>query len=377
MDAGGVRMWPRMSRSELASVFPDGKTVLIPSDGRPLAGYQLALNEIKRNGGGVGGGAGEDDAGDSGSSSGGGFFAALFGSRSNNTTTSAPPPVEVADSRNSRSRTVQPAPAPVPVPLTQMAMADPSAAMPVQRSMAPVPLPSRRPSDIDAAQVPDQNQNQDAAQAQLASADAGPRMIWQAGPNGAAGQMASNIPLPPIRPGSERPGSEDGNQPAPQQVAALDDQAVAPAPTARPVVDPKPPIFADLSQGSEGFMKRNANRQSQRALGFADLTPVTNTARPLRPALIATRFEKQNFVSLSSPVAAARNKQQATLVKPDLGQTASLIAAPSKTVVIRFGVAAYQDLRADKFTGAAVKPLRTASFAPMPDIFTGSIASTN
>jgi hypothetical protein len=146
-----------------------------------------------------------------------------------------------------------------------MAMADPSAAMPVQRSMAPVPLPSRRPSDIDAAQVPDQNQNQDAAQAQLASADAGPRMIWQAGPNGAAGQMASNIPLPPIRPDSERPGSQDGSQPAPQQVASLDDQVVPPAAAARPVVDPKPPIFADLSQGSEGFMKRSSNRQAQRA----------------------------------------------------------------------------------------------------------------
>ena len=47
MDAGGVRMWPRMSRSELASVFPDGKTVLIPADGRPMPGYEVAMNEIR------------------------------------------------------------------------------------------------------------------------------------------------------------------------------------------------------------------------------------------------------------------------------------------------------------------------------------------
>src|SRR5262249_6505916 len=182
-----------------------------------------------------------------------------------------------------------------------------------------------------------------------------------------------------------RPGSEavqpDDSQPAPQQVAALDPPATQPAvdtrANSRPVVEPKPPIFADLSQNSEGFMKRSVSRQTQRALGFADLTPVTNTARPPRPQLIATRFEKQNFASLSAPVSAARNKQQATLIKPDLGQTASLIAPPTKTVVIHFGVSAYQDLRADKFTGAAVRPLRTASFAPMPDIFTGSIASTN
>jgi len=372
MDAGGVRMWPRMSRSELASVFPDGKTVLIPSDGRPMAGYDVALNEIRRNGGAVGGGAGEDDAGDSSASSGGGFFAALFGVRSSNTTTSAPPPsapvpvaVAQADTRSSRNRTLA---VPPPAPLPQMAMAEADVTPP---RLAPVPLPSRRPSDIDAQQA--EPQTPDAAQPQLASADAGPRMVWQAGPNGAPAQMASNIPLPPIRPDSEPV------QPVPQQVAALDPPATQPAVDARtqtkPVVDPKPPIFADLSQNSEGFMKRNANRQSQRALGFADLTPVTNTSRPSRPALIATRFEKQNFVSLSAPVAAARNKQQAQLVKPDLGQTASLITPPSKTVVIRFGVSAYQDLRADKFTGAAVKPLRTASFAPMPDIFTGSIAS--
>ncbi|WP_448950725.1 DUF882 domain-containing protein [Labrys neptuniae] len=347
MDSGGVRMWPRMSRSELASVFPDGKTVLLPADGRPMPGYQLAMNEIRRNGGSAGGGAGEDDATES---SGGGFFAALFGSRPSTPATTSAPPVEVAQAYapapRAATRTPQPAPA-----MQQMAMADELA---VTARRAPVPLPERRPSDIDAAT------------AQLADADTGPRMMWQTGPNGEA---ASNVPLPPLRPGSP----VQDNQPAPVQLASLDNPPAIPA--ARPVLEPKPPVFADLSQGSEGFMKRNANRQPQRALGFADTAPVTNTARPPRPALIATRFEKQNFASLSAPISAARNKQQATLVKPDLRTTASLIAAPSKTVVVRFGVAAYQDLRADKFTGAAVKPLRVASFAPMPDIFTGSIAS--
>ncbi len=42
MDVGSVRHWPRMSRSELMALFPDGKTMYIPSDGKPLSGYQQA-----------------------------------------------------------------------------------------------------------------------------------------------------------------------------------------------------------------------------------------------------------------------------------------------------------------------------------------------
>jgi uncharacterized protein YcbK (DUF882 family) len=51
MDTGGVRMWPRMTHEELARVFPDGRTVHIPSDGKPLPGYALALAEIRKHGG--------------------------------------------------------------------------------------------------------------------------------------------------------------------------------------------------------------------------------------------------------------------------------------------------------------------------------------
>jgi uncharacterized protein YcbK (DUF882 family) len=47
MDTGRVRHWPRMSRSQLAKVFPSGKTLHIPSDGKPLKGYKLALAQAK------------------------------------------------------------------------------------------------------------------------------------------------------------------------------------------------------------------------------------------------------------------------------------------------------------------------------------------
>lgn len=50
LDTGSVRYWPHMSREQLVKIFPHGRTVHIPSDGRPLPGYALALADIERRG---------------------------------------------------------------------------------------------------------------------------------------------------------------------------------------------------------------------------------------------------------------------------------------------------------------------------------------
>ncbi|MEP9389765.1 DUF882 domain-containing protein [Mesorhizobium sp. KR9-304] len=53
LDVGNVRHWPRMSRKELAAVFPNGKTLHVPSDGKPLPGFETALASYetrKKNG---------------------------------------------------------------------------------------------------------------------------------------------------------------------------------------------------------------------------------------------------------------------------------------------------------------------------------------
>ena len=52
MDTGGIRMWPRMTREQLVRVFPDQRTVYVPADGRPLAGYEQALADIRKRGDG-------------------------------------------------------------------------------------------------------------------------------------------------------------------------------------------------------------------------------------------------------------------------------------------------------------------------------------
>ncbi len=42
LDTGGVRHWPKVSREHLVRLFPDEKTVHIPRDGKPLAGFEAA-----------------------------------------------------------------------------------------------------------------------------------------------------------------------------------------------------------------------------------------------------------------------------------------------------------------------------------------------
>ena len=55
LDVGSVRSWPRMTRDQLVRLFPDEKTVHLPADGHPLAGYELAKAEILSGGGAVAG----------------------------------------------------------------------------------------------------------------------------------------------------------------------------------------------------------------------------------------------------------------------------------------------------------------------------------
>ena len=50
LDTGTIRHWPRMTYDQLAKVFPDGRTVHLPSNGQPLPAYELALADAERQG---------------------------------------------------------------------------------------------------------------------------------------------------------------------------------------------------------------------------------------------------------------------------------------------------------------------------------------
>lgn len=80
LDAGSVRHWPRMTHDQLARLFPTGKTVHIPSDGKPLERYAEAEAEIIANGGTVMmAGLGDSEAGTSDKPKTKSLWAMLFG----------------------------------------------------------------------------------------------------------------------------------------------------------------------------------------------------------------------------------------------------------------------------------------------------------
>ena len=81
LDTGSIRHWPRMSHDQLAKVFPDGRTVHVPTDGVPLKNYELAKADIEKRGSG-------DDAASVAKPS---FLAALFKGKSNDEEDEAAP----------------------------------------------------------------------------------------------------------------------------------------------------------------------------------------------------------------------------------------------------------------------------------------------
>ena len=82
LDVGNVRAWPRMSYDQLARLFPDGKTVHLPTNGQPLARYDEARAELDS-------GAAMPSMAQVQSK---GFFATLFGGGGDEEETVAPPP---------------------------------------------------------------------------------------------------------------------------------------------------------------------------------------------------------------------------------------------------------------------------------------------
>ena len=149
IDSGDVRYWPRMNRVALARLFPDGKTVFIPADGQPMAGYDQARAELEARGGEV-----QVASADAGSgAAGGGLFSWLVGARGGG-----------ADDEEEASG-VEAAPtarggrAPVPAPAAaQVASADAPREAPAS-SDAPQPTPAAAAEPSDSADVAAANPN--------------------------------------------------------------------------------------------------------------------------------------------------------------------------------------------------------------------------
>ena len=180
LDVGSVRSWPRMNYDQLASLFPDGKTVHIASNGQVLPGYEAARQEIAARGGVEVPPAQES----------GGFFAWLFGGSGGGAAkedeedrravavaqpgraavpvavAAAPPPQDTVLAYAGNEAAAAPVAlrqpaidpeqlgaAPAPAERKQVASLESDAAEPLQ-AVAALPLPPRRPADLMAYAEP-------------------------------------------------------------------------------------------------------------------------------------------------------------------------------------------------------------------------------
>ena len=235
MDVAGVRAWPRMNRQDLARLFPDGKTVHIPSDGRPLPGYQQALAEYKRR---VASGNTVMIAEEKSSSRPRNFLAMLFGGGDEDEVEDVPEPAQRPSVASPQQAPAAPREQPV-VTASEPVMV---AALPgVDAADAPVPQarPSLRPADNSLAVAlyqPPRNAAEDALQ-QVASGVPVP-----ASPADEFADLASlNVPVPTLlnpRPqaGSAEQGVMTASIDPNAEAMLLADGMAVPVPTARPQV---------------------------------------------------------------------------------------------------------------------------------------------
>ena len=150
MDTGSIRHWPRIARAELAKIFPDGRTVHIPSDGQPMRNYALALADVQRHGGSVAqtsltaarehGVIGEEQAiaAEKPRKS---LLAGLFGGSSTDQDTRSETPAPAPEAASKRPRT----------PLAVASLTPPPKTVPVEHI---VPIPAARPAQQVAVAMP-------------------------------------------------------------------------------------------------------------------------------------------------------------------------------------------------------------------------------
>ncbi len=246
IDSGSIRYWPRMSRDALTRLFPDGKTVFIPSDGQPMPGYEQARAEIEQRGGEVQ------------TASSGGLFAWLFGLRGGGAddaeegggqeavvTTgvgrggrSAGPSVQIADAGpeavakaklNLPTGPAYMSPAPAP-------NAAPSAAPAPKQEVVAALEESNVESDASPDEASPAGKPHDATTA-LSRAPLPPRR-----PSNLQIAALTNIPLPPVRPTDLADASRPKGAPAATPPIRPADLIVATAPDTTGSTGPLPPV---------------------------------------------------------------------------------------------------------------------------------------
>jgi uncharacterized protein YcbK (DUF882 family) len=329
MDTGTVRHWPRMTRDQLVKVFPDGRTVHVPSDGQPLSGYAQALADVEARGnepnavslaaareaGIVTADAGKPKRG---------FLASLFG-RNMQSTDEAEEPQPAATPKRPRAPVVLASAAPVagPKPVA------------VERV---VPLPAARPAALAQA----------APQAQILAA-----------------AMFENRSF-----AMSTVESSD--------LAALTEDAAAPTeqpPFALAAADP----VTTASTAPLAYAAAPLPRPAVRARPMGATMPrLSATERVVAASITTTAFTVPFTPALSGGVHTANSPWlRAAMLTPSVGRVMTatntapapmrplveLFHKPSESLVMTFSADPHLGMTADRFDGRAVVFLATATFA--------------
>ena len=400
LDAGSVRSWPRMGDSQLARLFPDGKTVHIPASGQPLARYEEARAEIAASG------SADVPVSSIGKSK--SFFAALFGGGDDDDGAAAPVRggrrqlaqrgssagiqvaslnTDVGSSNSSGSFFTQEAqrnaggaveaqlPAasvrrgravPVPAAPAADARAAPQIAVALAQIPIPIPIPATPPAAVAEAKPrvlppePVARPDVAATPAPAEPLDVGVALpLPPRRPNALlASLVAANVPLPPARPVALAALAPEPKAVAPDRIASLIGTAASTLPDV-------------ITRGTGP-----AKPVPAAALGYAATDPVAAPASAPRPVIVArpaaimaalakpvfakaaiapAKIDRGSFRSLTSDVFAAEAPASSVLgaAAPPLrsalrSQTASLFADPMPGLAIRFGDGA-GSLPTDKF----------------------------
>ncbi|MCP8938852.1 DUF882 domain-containing protein [Alsobacter sp. SYSU M60028] len=367
LDAGSVRHWPRMTRDQLARVFPDGKTVHIPTDGKPMPRYEEALAEIQANGG-----VAYADAGDSGgffsNRRGKSFFAALFGRGGGDEDEVEDVAPRGRARPGGRTQVASVAPAQLAyAPTAFNGESDRPAPYFPNTTIAPS-RPAERPAPAPvraAAPTPPEPQP-----VVVARAEPTPQFVWSQGAAGqqrtaAAQPQFADVPLPTARPSGLLP---------PVALAAVD----VPLPPARPV------LLASAGPLTPGLLPASPETTSSigPALAYAavplpparpgSLAGVKIAAAPPPTALPRQEALDRNGLAWlfararteTTPAADAHVAMAKARPAAPARDLSPMTAKPHQAVAMRFEARPAADLATDRFAGPAVKALPVARFTP-------------
>ncbi|SUB02583.1 Bacterial protein of uncharacterised function (DUF882) [Pannonibacter phragmitetus] len=396
MDTGSVRHWPKMTRQQLANVFPDGKTVHIPSDGKPMQGYQQALAELKSgrrsapvvvasNSDDEEGGSGNSrmntrgqtlTSGDDGrivrpaSTGGRNFLAALFSGEDDDVEEAAAQPERApaqvrpgAVAARGTAAATPPAAAPVQAPAAAPARA-PEPEAPVVTAAT---LPQGKPAEArEPANIPFQIASADAggvsADDALKQAAAAPVPASAPAQPAAAVQQLAAVAVPHAKPQSAAARAvaqatdpvsailaATGTQPAPKPQLAAAAMAYASQAATQPQPATQDVLRAKAAEAA-ARMARDKKKPAAPAPTLAGLVP-SQIKDPLAGFARAPDKTSPEIISAESTL---RTGTFAKMSHPNQRKLTELLEPGNRFLKNSFTTAAPQDIRADSFTGNAV-----------------------